>query len=569
MADEGEEIRGISGYAVTELLRALARSSELAHRRAAEWRRLLAGILDGTLKIGSRTPVKDTPAWVTLDVLRGGFATGGFAAGGDLLPHERDKLARVSRAAGATERATLNGYYLSDAGRAELTRLLESGCYRVAVPEETALLVNSWLLERGEADAAEALLRELTPFFDKLRFYPAEHARPLRAARGVSIETAGETKARLEARKPQTDVLRMIESIRIWAPLYDRAVALFLETVEGEPPRLNAGTVEGGVPCRHFPPDFRARATAILEDYRRLRAQHRLCKKPDKPKENFVRLRRLLGIAAEDPAALGERDVAELRWVLASFVTAHGAPGSASHTALRSAQAVEAERPLHHRVAATLARRLAAFPADEGVAEFEPVAGALSATEAAEAGTREGAPVPPELVARARRCFEAPLGELVALDLVPSSEVMARLLPPITAAARTSAIQDLGLRRLFASTYTAFRRRRSLLLLNLESQAKLGELPWIRAIEPWIGGDESSRAASRAVLDDAATLAIKTFPHTIVPNKLVKELRALAVAAGTPLPLVEELAADIFMGDFSELFLQAAKLAAAGLQGTL
>ena len=77
----------------------------------------------------------------------------------------------------------------------------------------------------------------------------------------------------------------------------------------------------------------------------------------------------------------------------------------------------------------------------------------------------------------------------------------------------------------------------------------------------WPSRDGANDSASRNVLRDAGALAIATFPHTLVPNKLVKELRALALAAGTPLPFVEELAADIFMGAFSETYLKAAQLA--------
>ncbi|HET9957286.1 MAG TPA: hypothetical protein VFQ61_22465, partial [Polyangiaceae bacterium] len=150
-----------------------------------------------------------------------------------------------------------------------------------------------------------------------------------------------------------------------------------------------------------------------------------------------------------------------------------------------------------------------------------------------------------------------------------SSEAIARLLPAITAAARAASIHDPALRLLYASTYTAFRKRRSLLLLNLERQTKLGDLPWIRAIQPWVGGDSASAAASREVLCDAAVLTLSAFPQTIVPNKLVKELRALAAASGSPLPFVEELAADIFMGTFSETYLKAAQLAAGLLRSTL
>ena len=37
----------------------------------------------GTIDVGSRTPTR-APAWVTLDVVTGGFATGGYSAGGPL-----------------------------------------------------------------------------------------------------------------------------------------------------------------------------------------------------------------------------------------------------------------------------------------------------------------------------------------------------------------------------------------------------------------------------------------------------------------------------------------------------
>ena len=87
------------------------------------------------------------------------------------------------------------------------------------------------------------------------------------------------------------------------------------------------------------------------------------------------------------------------------------------------------------------------------------------------------------------------------------------------------------------------------------------------ALKPWTGGDAASAEAAGRVLRDAGALAIAAFPHTILPNKLVKELRALSVTAGTRLPFVEELAADIFMGAFSEQYLRAAQLAAGTSRG--
>jgi hypothetical protein len=65
------------------------------------------------------------------------------------------------------------------------------------------------------------------------------------------------------------------------------------------------------------------------------------------------------------------------------------------------------------------------------------------------------------------------------------------------------------------------------------------------------------------------TLALTAFPQQALPNKLLQEVRALADAAGLGLPITDELAADIFMGDFSEKFLRAARKAAELLAGTL
>ena len=53
-----------------------------AEQRVQQWTQLLDNAADGKLSVGSRTPVAGLPAWVTLEVLRGGFATGGAVAGG-------------------------------------------------------------------------------------------------------------------------------------------------------------------------------------------------------------------------------------------------------------------------------------------------------------------------------------------------------------------------------------------------------------------------------------------------------------------------------------------------------
>src|SRR5262249_59307089 len=112
-----------------------------------------------------------------------------------------------------------------------------------------------------------------------------------------------------------------------------------------------------------------------------------------------------------------------------------------------------------------------------------------------------------------------------------------------------------------------FGRRGSILLLNLESQVRLDELPWVAAIDRFRTGSISERALARQALQEMSALAIAAFPFAILPNKLCQEFRALATGAELDIALVDELAADIFVGRFSEKFVASARLAADFLDG--
>jgi hypothetical protein len=581
MTDD-EQPRINAGYALGQLVRSIATRTGLGAARAMEWMRVLAGLADGSLKVGSRTPIADVPAWVTLEVLHGGFASGSFAAAGPLQDHERDRLATLD-VAGSTERMALNLSFLADRGRAELEAMLGDGCFRVHVPEEAALLVVAWLVRAGENERASLLLGSIAPMFDRLRFYPVPHEHPARDSGGVWVRTAGETAAALRRKRVQPHVARMNEALQIWAPRYDATVALWLETVEGDVPGYDRDPatrtvrrhadgrpiIAGGAPARRWPDRWSERAHAMLGDYAYMRARHRLCAKPDDPRENFARLRRWLAKAANDPASLAPGDIVALRGVLANFVERRGAPGSVPHGMERRAQANNASRPLHAHVGRVLAERLEREPADEGVLAIDALLGPLTETECARIGGYPGLALPPRLREIVRRCREADLASLVAERQLSSAEAMAMVVPAVTARVRAAQIDNVELRRVYAATYLAFRRRRSLLLLDLASQVRLSELPWISAIEPWVGSDDASRAAARDTLVELSSVALQSFPATILPNRLVKEMRVLGSAAGLTLPLVDELAADIFMGQFSAVFLRAAKVAAQLLGGSL
>jgi len=238
MVDEENPQRVHAGYAFAQLAKALVGAGETAATRLRQWRQVIAGMANGSLRIGSRTPVEKTPAWITLEVAHGGFATGTLAAGGPLQSHEVEKLAALADVPEGNERLALNLHFASEAGRAELARKLRDGCYRVNLPEEAALLVATWLFEQGEAQRALDLLQMLLPYFDRLRFFPVPHPRPAHTDAGVYLQDVGTCITKLRHKQPHGQFQRMKEAVQVWAPLYDRTVALFLETVEGDPPTL-------------------------------------------------------------------------------------------------------------------------------------------------------------------------------------------------------------------------------------------------------------------------------------------------------------------------------------------
>jgi hypothetical protein len=143
------------------------------------------------------------------------------------------------------------------------------------------------------------------------------------------------------------------------------------------------------------------------------------------------------------------------------------------------------------------------------------------------------------------------------------------VIPQLSAQVGAAGIADESLRGLYTALYQAFRRRRSLLLLNLQSQVRLHELPWVAAITRFRIEDAGTQDSARRTLKELVRLALVAFPHVILPNKLLQEIQALCQRAAVQVPIVEEIAADIFMGDFTEKYLHAAWSAAALLQGSL
>ncbi|MFC8094426.1 hypothetical protein [Streptomyces sp. NPDC057301] len=533
-----------------------------AEERGQRWRAVLAGMAAGRLTAGSRTPVAGLPAWVTLEVVRGGFATGTASAGGPLQPYETEAARQFGVPA---ERHALFAHCLTDAGLAWLWARLDSGRYEIGVPEEAALLTMAWLVRHGETDAALDLAAELEPFADQLRFLPRPTDAPAPASgaaeAGAAVHryTVSDSVDTLIRRRPNAAVETQREALAVWQPFGDAMLVHWLETArDGRVLELAPDT------------DWLARGAALLDRYRMLAAEHTRCTKHRNPRQNLGILR---GALEETVAGrpLDARRLGLLRHAVDSMVRRRGLPGSAPHTALRREQARQAALPSHHALAQLMLRRLAELPQDSGIIEVPPLLTPVTEQEAHETGLPTGAEVPPVIRQVVESALSAPIGTLVERGVVPSAEVLAELVPQLVAATTALAYGDETLRALTAANYRAFRNRRSLLLLNLERQVRVEELPWVRAVSGQraaaLGKPDEEGALT--VLRQLGELAVQAFPGTVLPNPLVRELGVLARQCDLGVPFVEELAADIFMGTFSPKFLKSARIAAELLRGTL
>ncbi|MFD5494168.1 hypothetical protein ACFWH4_14900 [Streptomyces sp. NPDC127091] len=542
---------------MTALTHGDADTRRRAEVRGQRWREVLAGMAAGRLSVGSRTPVEGLPPWVTLEVVRGGFATGTASAGGPLQAYEVE----AARSFGVpAERRALFACCLTEPGLAWLWARLDSGHYEIGVPEEAALLTMAWLARHGEMNAALGLVAELEPFADRLRFLPRPADGPAPdAIAAVHRYTVSEAVDTLTRRRPNAAIETQREALAVWQPFGDELLVHWLRTAQ-----------DGRVLQLAPDADWLAHGEVLLGRYRLLAAEHTRCTKHRNPKKNLGILR---GALEETVAGrpLEMRRLGLLRHAVESMVRRRGLPGSVAHTALRRRQAEQAVLPSHHALAQLMLRRLAVLPQETGITDVAPLLGAVTEEESRETGLPAGAVVPPTIRQVVESTLSAPLGTLVERGVVPSAEVLAELVPQLVAATTAQAYGDETLQALMAANYRAFGNRRSLLLLNLERQVRVEELPWVRAVSGQrsavLGKPDGEGAL--AVLRQLGELAVRAFPGTILPNPLVREFGVLERQCDLSAPFVEELAADIFMGTFSPKFLTAARVAGELLDGTL
>ncbi len=258
-----------------------------------------------------------------------------------------------------------------------------------------------------------------------------------------------------------------------------------------------------------------------------------------------------------------------IRLILNDYVAKRGLPDSPACAAARREQAADVSAPSFHSVAQVVIGRLESHTKDTALDDVSLLSESVTEEEAARSGIPEGTSIPPSVRRKAERCLNETVNVLVERGLITSADTLASVLPQMTSYLGAAGITEPSLRQLYAAIYRAFRRRRSLLLLNLEKQIQVEELPWLAAINRFRSHCLSSEELARQTLEEVTVLALTSFPHAILPNKLLQELRALVKSAGLDIPLVDELAADIFMGEFSGKFVESARRAAELLDRSL
>lgn len=534
------------GYAWGQLRKALATADgpadpatrKRASLKADAWLRVLAGMATGRVRVGSPTPVRDFPAWLTPEIVRGGFATGSAAAAGPLAADEIELAERVGVLA---TRASLFAWFLSDEGLRDLERLLDTGQYKLWLPEHGALLTVAHLLRLGRVGAAESLLRKLEPWAQDVRFWPYPSAASEQP--GVHVATVPDVAARLASKRPRRQVETEREALAIWLPFTDRVLAHWMET--------RSPADEIGL---NYPDGWIENAVALDNEYRELASAHTKTTKHADPKGNLQSLLRGMRQVVE-----GDLDSGALRRVqgtVSAMVTKRGAPGSAQLLSLRETQSRIAETPSH----ASLAHEAAATLHAVGISDATEDPAALL----------HGLPASalPSVRAAVEQATHAPLEVLLRRGIVRSAESLAELAPQLTAETVAARYSDPIAGMLAKRTYRAFANRRSVLLTNHRTQVTISAIPWFESLE------QSSVRAKGVTLAYAqalelASLAMRHFPGTLLPNSLIRELNRLFAIADANVPLTYEVAADIFMGSFSPVYQRAAQEASTLVADTI
>ncbi|MGO0309342.1 hypothetical protein ACTL6P_22650 [Endozoicomonas acroporae] len=547
----------------------------------------IQGTINGTLIHGSRAPIADTPVWLTPEVMTGGFTTGQLAAGGPLRGYEIELANQLGISVTNDQandleniRSSLNRIWFTEPHSTRLCTMLLSGKYRVNTPEEAVMLILMTFQWFGHDDRAEQLINTISPFMGKVRFFPEPAEQPLQLNGNVAMKSVKDVLTQLDNRfgpapEHKTTTRQRLDKNALvfdqWLPLKDRLLALIRDTVEGDLPYYNtAGELCGGMPLATVTPEWLDKAQQYQVDREQITTQHpELMYRTTRKRGSERILQRSLEILlAYPPERRCSSDTegfqkiqSTLRKTLADIHRKQGLPESERYQkALNERQSWLEQYRQSYRTGQLLIRQLQSL---KDCVQVTPDDLTMDV-----AGMPE--PVKKLLAALQPR----PLSELLEQRDITSAEVLASKYLEIVPVVRSDSILDPELATLFAHVALAFNKRRSLLLLNLEHQVRMDELPWVKHLQAITPIDQGKRVKNAEnLIADMVSQVFTYFPQTILPNRFIKSfgqlIKELPESSMGQLPLTEEIATDIFQHRFSEKFLEAAKEAASLMQGTL
>lgn len=538
---------------------------------------VIEGVRNRGVQIGQRMDWHGK-AWITPQIVTGGFSTGNHVAGGAPKPHEAALISEhgietnASRRGkhglqyrwGPTPRRAINEWCLtSSAGRAWLLGLSRSGLYRVPTTEEGCLLAVVLLEEAGVV--ADHIVEEVSPWFHNIRFFPEPAPNPLPDGSVASVHDVGYLISKLVSLLERFEAKFVSKQSRktavesIYLPTYRSVVEEAQHVCAWWSDSKSAGVEDSLAPSITIRVAT-VRANLILFGFEK------------KMRRSF--LWKLLD--ALDVVAL------------------HGSRTSRTFI-------VHIQR---HADAASvrLARRSSTPPAPQMSPNrqvfFFQLRGLI---EELRRNTFSSEGLPRDRVSDLSSKFPlfrgeigrvvlGTLGELVEDGLLGSSEILAKQAVGVAVKHRATLFTPEPARTLALHLLTSFMARRSRLLLNLSTQVRVSEIPWFAALadafeeheeqekqevqekqekqegqddqdeqeeqeEQQHGTSENSRQTDHAgpvpgevnaVAREIFRVHLTHFAGTQMPNRLVRLLDEYLGCKG----LVKEIAADIFEGAF-------------------
>ena len=508
-------------------------------KRARKAAAALVAMSSGAVHVGSATPT-DFPQWVTLEVAKGGFATGKCAAQ-------------------LTSADEPNENFLHPEAMARLHRGVVEGTLRAVQPEHCALPVFVYLLLEGYVEPALRVLRVFQPYMGVLRLYPEEGhpAQPSPPPDSVLFAPmcSGDLQAALEGdgRRSTSDAVRAVRTRKQQL----RAPALW-DLKKSVADLLTSFTHGLRVECRNnVVTDCRFDVAAAQRNVEVCHDMLRNVRGADWQYNSRMLRRSTLKIfvkALESIVKKNGMSNRELRLLCVSLIDFYKRKKPV-HPDITPSESSSGLSELLKRISALCTR------ADTGM------------TEADAAAAVDGLKLSGRLAHLVSKSTLRPLSDHIVSGNIPSLDVLGDAAADICTACSAAAAHDPASRNLTAMMHRTFRNVRSLLLRGLATQKTVADIPWFRELQSVVD-ERAHRMPTEARERNAAVTILKTmlahFPESVADpsNTFISAISAVLRTSGFPVPL-KQIAVDIFENEFSASFTKAWKEACRLLDGTL